>query len=119
MTTLTATFGGNLDVTMNPVCIALGNITDGGWYLCPTSITGTIFGFYTTSEYLHCLEVLVYTQEAIQLHGLSTAFVGINNPAYPTNNVLQKFVILNALANTPPRVPFKCVQITPSGGLLA
>jgi len=61
------TVGDNTDVTQNPVCIALGTITDGGWYACPNTIIGTVFGVYSTSLSLNFMEVTAYSQEAIQL----------------------------------------------------
>ena len=64
-------------------------MTDGGWYLCPTSITGTTFGLYTTSDYFNFLEVVAYSQEVIQMNaGVTVSFIGINNSFYPVNNAL-------------------------------
>ena len=71
-------------------------MTDGGWYLCPTSIIGTTFGVYTTTDYLSFMDVMAYSQEAIQLNALSVSFIGISYPIYPVNNSLQKIVVLLA-----------------------
>jgi hypothetical protein len=43
-------------------------MSDGGWYACPNSMTGTVFGFYaTTNVCLNFMEVIAFTQEAIQM----------------------------------------------------
>ena len=70
------TVGNNSDVTQNPVCLTQGTMTDGGWYLCATSMIGTTFGFYSTTNFVTCMEVMAYSQEAIQLNALSTSIIG-------------------------------------------
>jgi hypothetical protein len=42
-----ATVGNNTDVTLNPVCVQLGAMPDGGWYPCPNSMIGTTFGIFS------------------------------------------------------------------------
>ena len=69
-----ATVGFNDDVTLNAVCVALGTMTDGGWYPCATSLTGTTFGVYTTSTLLNFVEAMAYSQEAIQMNALAVFF---------------------------------------------
>jgi hypothetical protein len=59
------TIGNDADVTMNPICVPFGLITDGGWYLCATSMTGTVFGIYNTNNYVTFVEAMAYSQEAI------------------------------------------------------
>jgi hypothetical protein len=46
-------------------------MTDGGWYGCPNSMIGTTFGVYTISNYLNFVEVMAFSQEAIQMKALS------------------------------------------------
>ena len=48
-----ATVGNDADVTKNAVCIDLNTMTDGGWYLCPKSLTGNTFGVYSTKMILN------------------------------------------------------------------
>ena len=45
----TATVGNNPDVTKNPTCVPLGAMADGGWNMCPNSMTGIVFGIYSKS----------------------------------------------------------------------
>ena len=65
---MTVTIGNNADVTQNPICVAPEKITDGGWYLCETAMTGTILGVFKTYEYLQFMEIMAYSQEAIQMN---------------------------------------------------
>ncbi len=61
-------------------------MTDGGWYPCPTTMIGTIFGVYTTSNaILNFVEAMAFSQEAIQMNaGVTVSFIGTNdNPSYP------------------------------------
>ena len=51
-------------------------MTDGGWYACPNSIIGTTFGVYTKSTYVNFVEVMAYSQDAIQILPAST---GLND----------------------------------------
>jgi hypothetical protein len=52
-------------------------------------MTGTTFGFYTTSGYLKFLEVSAYSQEAIQMNpGVTVSFIGNNTAGYPVSNAL-------------------------------
>ncbi len=62
---MVVTVGNNADVTMNPICVPLGTMTDGGWYLCPTSLSGTVFGIYSPTDYVTFVEAMAYSQEAI------------------------------------------------------
>jgi hypothetical protein len=42
-------------------------------------MTGTTFGFYTTSDFFNFMEVAAYSQEAIQMNaGVTVSFVGKN-----------------------------------------
>jgi hypothetical protein len=50
---------------------------DGGWYMCPTSLSGITFGIYSTTNYITFMEVMVFSQEAIQLRsGVTMSFIG-------------------------------------------
>jgi hypothetical protein len=49
----------------------VGAMTDGGWHVCQDSMTGTIFGIYSTTDYLDPVEIMLYSQEAIQMNALS------------------------------------------------
>ena len=76
-------------------------MTDGGWYLCPESMSGTTFGVYSMLTAVNFMEAMAYSQEAIQLSGgASVSFVGIDNVfsgiAYPVSNALQNIVVLLA-----------------------
>ena len=76
----TATVGLDSDVTKNPVCVAKGTMPDGGWYKCPNSMIGTTFGVYSTKLLLNFMEVMAYSQEAIQIgSGVTVSFQGTNN----------------------------------------
>ncbi len=57
------TVGNNTDVTLNPVCVPLGTMSDGGWNMCPNSMIGIIFGFYSTEVLLNFMEAMAYSQE--------------------------------------------------------
>jgi len=59
------TVGNNPDVTYNPTCVPLGAMADGGWNMCPNSMTGIVFGIYTKSVHLVLMEVMAFSQEAI------------------------------------------------------
>ncbi len=65
-----------------------GTIIDGGWYGCPNSMIGTTFGVYTTSNYLNLMEVMAFSQEAIQMNALSVSFLGTNDPLHPASNAI-------------------------------
>ena len=72
-----ATVGNDADVTKNAVCIDLNTMTDGGWYLCPKSLTGNTFGVYSTIQILNFMEVMAYSQEAIQTNdGVTVSSIG-------------------------------------------
>jgi hypothetical protein len=69
----------------------VGSLTDGGWYVRQDSITGTIFGLYSTTDHVELVEIMLYSQEAIQMKALSA--VATNpNPSYPATNALKKIV---------------------------
>jgi hypothetical protein len=62
-------------------------MTDGGWYMCPESMTGTVFGIHSFVNMISSFrEVMLYSQEAIQLKALS-AFAS-TEAAYPAANAL-------------------------------
>jgi hypothetical protein len=69
--------------------VALGSITDGGWYKCPNSMTGIYFGVYCEANYLNFMEVMAYSQEAIQTNaGVTVSFLGTNVSGYPASNAI-------------------------------
>ena len=84
------TVGNNTDVTQNPVCVSLGTMSDGGWNMCPNSMIGTKFGVYTTSDFFNFLEVMAFSQEAIQMKALSVSFLGTDHPILTVSNAIQK-----------------------------
>jgi hypothetical protein len=59
------TFGDDTDHTKNSVCVPFGAMTDGGWYMCPYTLSGKIFSYYSATEYLQLWEVMAFSQEAI------------------------------------------------------
>ena len=61
---------------------------DGGWNMCPSSMTGIVFGVYTTSSDIGFVEAMAFSQEAIQMNALSVSFVGTNMPGYPASNAI-------------------------------
>ena len=65
-------------------------MTDGGWYGCPNSMIGTTFGVYTTSNYLNFVEIMAFSQEAIQMKALSVSSLGNNYPNFTVSNAIQK-----------------------------
>ena len=81
------TVGNNTNAALNPICVAMGAIIDGGWYLCPTAMIGTTFGIYTTAI-LNFMEAMAYSQEAIQMNAMSVSFIGTNVSAYPAINAI-------------------------------
>jgi hypothetical protein len=40
-------------------------MADGGWNMCPNSMTGIVFGIYTKTVHLVLMEVMAFSQEAI------------------------------------------------------
>ncbi len=82
----------------------VGSMTNGGWYMCLNSMTGTIFGLYSTTDYLDFVEIMLYSQEAIQMNALSAV---ASNPdvSFPAANAIQKLVVLLATSTTN-----KCVK---------
>lgn len=66
----TATVGNNSNVLLNPVCWAAGTMPDGGWNMCPSSMTGIVFGVYTTLTVMNFVEAMAFSQEAIQMNAL-------------------------------------------------
>jgi hypothetical protein len=64
-------------------------MTDGGWYPCPTTMIGTTFGLYTTTNYLSFMEAMAFSQEAIQMNvGVTVSYIGTNDPSYPVSNAI-------------------------------
>ena len=62
-------------------------MTDGSWYVCLDSMTGTIFAIYSPTDFFDFIEVMLYSQEAIQMKALSA--VATNSLAtYPATNAL-------------------------------
>ena len=69
-----------------------GMTTGGGWYVAQNSMTGTIFGIYSTT-YLGHVEIMLYSQEAIQMNALSAVATNPWTNA-PATNALKKLVEL-------------------------
>jgi hypothetical protein len=89
------TVGNNADVTLNPTCVARGTMTDGGWYLCPNSMIGNIFGFYSTTQYVNFMEAMAFSQEAIQMNAILVSFLGIAPDFLVVNISLKNIVVPN------------------------
>ncbi len=87
------TVGNNADVTLNPTCVARGTMTDGGWNLCPNSMIGTTFGFYSASEYVNFMEAMAFSQEAIQMNAMLVSFLGIA-PVFLVANISLKNIVV-------------------------
>ena len=80
--------GTNQNVSLNPVCIASGVMTEGGWYMFPQSMTGTIFGIYSFANGISSFrEVMLYSQEAIQMKALSAVATNLH-ASFPASNAL-------------------------------
>ena len=62
-------------------------MSDGGWYSCPSSIIGTTFGVYTKTTFVNFVEIMAYSQDAIQMNaGVSVSYLGtIDGPYLPSN----------------------------------
>jgi hypothetical protein len=76
-----------------------GAMTAGGWYVRQDSMTGVFFGIYSTHNWLDPVEIMLYSQEAIQMNAISA--VATNpNANFPAANALQKIVVLLATATT-------------------
>ncbi len=94
-----STFGTNSVVTSNPVFMPAGAMTDGGWYMCLDSMIGTIFGIYSTTDFIDFTEIMLYSQEAIQMNALSAVATNPWTNA-PSANALKKLVVLLVTATT-------------------
>ena len=71
------TFGYNSDVTINPICAACSNMISGGWCNCDSWMTGNVFGVYTNNDILSFMEVMAYTQKALQINpGVTVLIAG-------------------------------------------
>ena len=69
-------------------------MTDGGWYPCLKSLTGNTFGVYSTIKILNFMEVMAYSQEAIQTNaGVTVSSIGTVDPKYITSNALKNIVV--------------------------
>jgi hypothetical protein len=93
----TATVGNYTDVTLNPVCVAKGTMPDGGWYKCTNSnsMIGKTFGVFSSNLLLNFMEIMAYSQEAIQMGAdVTVSFLGTNANNFPASNALQKIVVL-------------------------
>jgi hypothetical protein len=61
---------------------------DGGWNMCPSSMTGIVFGVYTTSSDIGFVEAMAFSQEAIQMNALSWSFLGTNDAPNLASNAI-------------------------------
>jgi hypothetical protein len=83
------TIGNNSNIKLNPICVELGTMSDGGWYFCPTPMIGITFGLFSTTSHLNFLETMAYSQEALQMNaGVSVSYLGTNSATYPVSNAL-------------------------------
>jgi hypothetical protein len=52
-------------------------MTRGGWCNCTELVPGTVFGIYTKNDILSFMEVMAYTQKALQIiPGVTVSFIG-------------------------------------------
>jgi hypothetical protein len=88
-------------------------MTAGGWYMCSNSMTGTVFGIYSSANEISSFrEVMLYSQEAIQMNAMSAIATDVDSSC-PAINALQNIVVLLKTAATQ-----KCVIATaPASGL--
>jgi hypothetical protein len=66
-------------------------MTEGGWYMFPQSMTGTIFGIYSfvTNDISSFREVMLYSQEVIHMKaGVTFSFLGLNTAPYLASNAI-------------------------------
>ena len=81
-------------------------MTAGGWYMSTSPLSGTIFGIIANTNWFTFREVMLYSQEAIQMNALSAVATDVNS-SFPATNALQNIVVLLATATTQ-----KCVVAT-------
>ncbi len=63
-------------------------MTAGGWYMCSNSMTGTVFGIFSSANEISSFrEVMLYSQEAIQFNAQSAVATDVNS-SYPATNAL-------------------------------
>ena len=80
--------------------------------MCSTTMTGTIFGIYSATDFLNFVEAMLYSQEAIQMNALSAVATDFSL-GFPATNALQNIVVLLVSATTQ-----KCIVATaPVAGL--
>ncbi len=82
------TFGDDPDHTKNTVCVPLGTMIDGGWYMCPVILTGKIFSYFSANEVIQLWEAMAFSEEAIQMNAGAVSKTGYNYPNYPIENSL-------------------------------
>jgi hypothetical protein len=57
--------------------------------MCPNSMTGVVFGVYSTTMYIQFLEAIAYSQEGIHLNtGVTVSFLGTNAAPYLASNAI-------------------------------
>jgi hypothetical protein len=72
------TFGDNPNVMTNtPFCTECINMMNGGWCNCASPITGTVFGVDSNYAIVSFIEVMAYTQKALQINtGVTVTSIG-------------------------------------------
>jgi hypothetical protein len=40
-------------------------MVEGGWHICPNSMTGIVFGIHTTTAVMNFMEAMAFSQDAI------------------------------------------------------
>jgi len=52
-------------------------MSDGGWCNCAPSMTGTVFSVYSNNAIVSFMEVMAYTQKALQINtGVTVTSIG-------------------------------------------
>ena len=84
--------GLNPDVWQNTACIISGTMKDGGWFFCGDA--GNWLGVFSKDgTFVNFVEIMAYTQYAVQITGLyfgdsNYPFPGYN-PIWMKNNLVQ------------------------------
>lgn len=71
-------------------------MSDGGWCNCAPSMTGTVFSVYSNIAIVSFMEVMAYTQKALQINtDVTVTSIGAELFPFVINNAGSKTVILD------------------------